>query len=71
MTSRKLDALSANAVPGDIERRLKAGFFYYITKPIKVGQFMDSLNAALAFSQTWEARAADEGRGESSAAGRS
>ena len=71
MTSRKLDALGANAAPGDIERRLKARFFEYITNPIKVGQFMDSLNAALAFSQTREARAADEEPGESSAAGRS
>jgi len=53
-------ALSANAAPGDIERGLKAGFFDYITKPIKVSQFMDSLNAALVFARTREARAADE-----------
>ena len=54
-------ALSANAAPGDIERGLKAGFFDYITKPIKVSQFMDSLNAALAVSQKRQARAADDG----------
>ena len=30
---------------------LKAGFFRYLTKPIKVNQFMDSLDVALKFSQ--------------------
>src|SRR5205085_1415824 len=33
-------ALSANAVPRDIERALAAGFFDYITKPIVVAKFM-------------------------------
>lgn len=41
-------ALSANAVPRDIERALAAGFFDYVTKPIKVHQFMNALDAALA-----------------------
>ncbi len=45
-------ALSANAVPRDIERALEAGFFNYLTKPIKVGQFMDALDAALKFALT-------------------
>jgi len=44
-------ALSANAGPGDIERGLQAGFFDYITKPIKVTPFMDSINNALAAAQ--------------------
>ncbi|MEO8411466.1 MAG: ATP-binding protein, partial [Propionivibrio sp.] len=44
-------ALSANAVPRDIERGLEAGFFNYITKPIKVGEFMDALDEALKFSK--------------------
>jgi len=44
-------ALSANAVPRDIERALKAGFFNYITKPVKITQFMDALDAALKFSE--------------------
>jgi signal transduction histidine kinase/CheY-like chemotaxis protein len=44
-------ALSANAVPRDIERALAAGFFSYITKPIKVPEFMDALDAALKFAQ--------------------
>jgi PAS domain S-box-containing protein len=45
-------ALSANAIPHDIERGLAAGFFRYLTKPIKVNEFMDTLDLALAFSQT-------------------
>ena len=51
-------ALSANAVPRDIEKGLAAGFFDYITKPIKVNQFMDVLDVALTFAQTASGRAA-------------
>ena len=40
-------ALSANAIPRDIERGLEAGFFRYLTKPIKVAEFMDTLDVAL------------------------
>jgi PAS domain S-box-containing protein len=40
-------AVSANAMPLDIERGLKAGFFRYITKPIKVNGLMEALDAAL------------------------
>jgi CheY-like chemotaxis protein len=40
-------ALSANAVPHDIAKALQAGFFDYLTKPIKVAQFMDTLDMAL------------------------
>ena len=40
-------ALSANAVPRDIEKGLEAGFFRYLTKPIKVNEFMDALDLAL------------------------
>ena len=40
-------ALSANAVPRDIEESLEAGFFDYLTKPIKVDLFMRALDAAL------------------------
>ena len=45
-------ALSANAVPRDIQRGMEAGFFNYITKPIKVGQLMDAIDAALAVSSS-------------------
>jgi PAS domain S-box-containing protein len=44
-------ALSANAMPLDIERGLKAGFFRYIIKPIKVSEFMEALDVALEFSE--------------------
>jgi PAS domain S-box-containing protein len=44
-------ALSANAMPGDIEKGLAAGFFHYLTKPIKVNEFMDTLDGALAFAK--------------------
>ncbi len=40
-------ALSANAVPRDVEKGLEAGFFRYLTKPIKVVEFMDALDVAL------------------------
>jgi CheY-like chemotaxis protein/nitrogen-specific signal transduction histidine kinase len=40
-------ALSANAVPRDVEKALAAGFFGYLTKPIKVDDFMSTLNIAL------------------------
>jgi PAS domain S-box-containing protein len=40
-------ALSANAMPRDIEKGLASGFFRYLTKPIKVGPFMDTLDLAL------------------------
>jgi len=43
-------ALSANAMPRDIEMGLNMGFFRYLTKPIKVTEFMDTLNAALEFA---------------------
>jgi PAS domain S-box-containing protein len=43
-------ALSANAVPRDIERGIEAGFFRYLTKPIKVLEFMDALDVALHYA---------------------
>ena len=50
-------ALSANAVPRDIERGMEAGFFRYLTKPIKVDEFMDTLDVALKFAESQAARA--------------
>ena len=44
-------ALSANAMPHDIKKGLEAGFFRYLTKPIKVNEFMDTLNVALEFAE--------------------
>jgi PAS domain S-box-containing protein len=48
-------ALSANAMPRDIERGLAAGFLRYLTKPIRVNEFMDALDAGLALAQTQRA----------------
>ena len=40
-------ALSANAMPLDIEKGLQAGFFRYLTKPIKLNELMGALDLAL------------------------
>jgi len=40
-------ALSANAIPADIQKGLDAGFFRYLTKPIKIDEFMDTVDLAI------------------------
>ncbi len=45
-------AVSANAMPRDIEKGLEAGFFRYLTKPIKVTEFMNTLDLALEAART-------------------
>jgi CheY-like chemotaxis protein len=50
-------ALSANAIPRDIDKGMEAGFFHYLTKPIKVNHFMDTLDSALESSQAASGRA--------------
>jgi PAS domain S-box-containing protein len=45
-------ALSANALPSDVQKGMDAGFFRYLTKPIKVKEFMETLDAVLQFSMT-------------------
>ena len=52
-------ALSANAMPRDITKGLEAGFFSYLTKPIKVNEFMDMLDVALMFAKTTKTPHAD------------
>ena len=42
-------AVSANAMPLDVERGLRAGFFRYLTKPIRVAEFIEAVNQALEF----------------------
>jgi CheY-like chemotaxis protein len=44
-------ALSANAMPRDIKNGLEAGFLRYITKPIKINDFMQALDYALEFAE--------------------
>lgn len=43
-------AISANAIPRDIEKGLEAGFFRYLTKPIKINEFMHTVDSALELS---------------------
>jgi DNA-binding response OmpR family regulator len=37
-------------MPRDISRGMEAGFFRYLTKPIKVDEFMATLDVALKFA---------------------
>jgi signal transduction histidine kinase/CheY-like chemotaxis protein len=57
-------ALSANAMPRDIEKGIEAGFFRYLTKPIKVNEFMDTLDVAFKFATLHPAVAAEEAGNE-------
>ena len=43
-------AISANAMRVDIKKGLDAGFFRYLTKPIKVNEFNEAINVALEFA---------------------
>jgi len=44
-------AISANAMPHDIKKGLEAGFLSYLTKPIKVNEFLDALDMALELAE--------------------
>ena len=48
-------ALSANAMSREIEKGLQAGFFRYLTKPIKVNEFMKTLDVTMQFARTTRA----------------
>jgi CheY-like chemotaxis protein/anti-sigma regulatory factor (Ser/Thr protein kinase) len=50
-------ALSAHALPRDIKKGHEAGFFRYLTKPLKVDEFMDALREAMKFAETERAKA--------------
>ncbi len=43
-------ALSANAVPRDIEKGIEAGFFRYLTKPVNFIAFTEALDVALQYA---------------------
>ncbi len=45
-------AISANAMPRDIQKGLEAGFLCYLTKPIKINEFMEALGRALQLAET-------------------
>jgi DNA-binding response OmpR family regulator len=38
-------------MPANVKRGLEAGFFRYLTKPVKVTEFMETLNAALKLTE--------------------
>jgi PAS domain S-box-containing protein len=44
-------AISANAMPSDVKKGMEAGFFRYLTKPIKVNEFMAAIDTALEFAE--------------------
>lgn len=44
-------AISANAMPRDIEKGMEAGFFRYLTKPINIFEFMSALDDALKIAE--------------------
>jgi signal transduction histidine kinase/ActR/RegA family two-component response regulator len=50
-------AISANAMPHDISRGRQAGFFEYLTKPIKVSEFTTTLDAALELAERQSSQA--------------
>jgi CheY-like chemotaxis protein len=54
-------AISANALPRDIEKGLAAGFFRYLTKPIRVNEFLETLDVALQFARTGAGKPAVDG----------
>jgi len=54
-------ALSANAMPRDIEKGIKAGFFRYLTKPIRLNEFMEALDAALEEAKEGPTRVSEPG----------
>jgi hypothetical protein len=41
-------ALSANAMPEDIQAGRRAGFYSYLTKPIKLNEVMEAIAVAIA-----------------------
>ncbi|WP_239287775.1 hybrid sensor histidine kinase/response regulator [Candidatus Nitrotoga sp. 1052] len=44
-------ALSANAMPHDIVNTMEAGFFRYLTKPIKLNYFMNAIDEAFELAE--------------------
>jgi len=47
MSNMPIIAVSANAMPNDIDKGLKAGFNSYITKPINISELLDAVDDAL------------------------
>ncbi|RSZ56793.1 response regulator [Massilia atriviolacea] len=45
-------ALTASAMPRDVERGLASGFSRYLTKPINIDEFNEAIDSTLAFADT-------------------
>jgi len=43
-------------MPRDIEKGMEAGFFRYLTKPIRVNEFMSALDIALQYVDRQDSR---------------
>ena len=54
-------ALSANAMQRDIDKGIDAGFFRYLTKPIKINEFIDALENALKLPESGKRDASTTG----------
>ncbi len=52
-------AISANAMPNDIQKGLDSGFLAYLTKPIKVPEFMAALDRGLALAARQSSESCD------------
>jgi CheY-like chemotaxis protein len=52
-------ALSANAMPRDIEKSMAFGFFRYLTKPINIPQFFEVLDSALELADANRSRVSE------------
>ena len=44
-------AISANAMLGDIQKGIEAGFFRYLTKPFNLNEFLEAMDVALKFAE--------------------
>lgn len=55
-------AITANAIPGDLSIGLDAGFFEYLTKPIKINDLINVLDEALMFSELRHANEDETGQ---------
>jgi len=49
-------ALTANAMPRDVEKGLAAGFFRYLIKPINIDEFTEAINHTVAFLASRDVR---------------
>ena len=56
-------AISVNTVSRDIAKGLEAGFFRCLTKPFRLGEFMETLDLALAYADIGPARGNGSGDG--------